>query len=74
MASDQDRRNPFVGPPKTLDVKKSLNRVFGSISRSRIVLIDGPHLARLMIRYNVGCRDEEIIHLKKLDEDFFEPT
>ena len=41
---------------------------------SRIVLIDGPHLARLMIRYNVGCRDEEIIHLKKLDEDFFEPT
>ena len=41
---------------------------------SRIVLIDGPHLARLMIRYNVGCRDEEIIHLKRLDEDFFEPT
>ena len=41
---------------------------------SRIVLIDGSHLARLMIRYNVGCRDEEIIHLKKLDEDFFEPT
>ena len=41
---------------------------------SRIVLIDGPHLARLMIRYNVGCRDEEIIYLKKLDEDFFEPT
>ncbi|OYV74737.1 MAG: restriction endonuclease [Chromatiales bacterium 21-64-14] len=40
----------------------------------RIVLIDGPHLGRLMIRYNVGCRDEEIIHLKKLDEDFFEPT
>jgi len=41
---------------------------------SRIVLIDGAQLARLMIRYNVGCRDEEIIHLKKLDEDFFEPT
>lgn len=41
---------------------------------SHIVLVDGAHLARLMIRYNVGCRDEEIIHLKKLDEDFFEPT
>ena len=40
---------------------------------SRIVLIDGPHLARLMIRYNVGCRDEELIYLKKLDEDFFDP-
>jgi restriction system protein len=39
---------------------------------SRIVLIDGTHLARLMIRYNVGCRDEEILHLKKVDEDFFD--
>ncbi|MEO3431995.1 winged helix-turn-helix domain-containing protein [Inquilinus sp. CAU 1745] len=38
---------------------------------SRIVLIDGPQLSRLMIRYNVGCRDEEILHLKKVDEDFF---
>ena len=38
----------------------------------RIVLIDGVHLARLMIRYNIGCRDEEILHLKKIDEDFFE--
>lgn len=40
---------------------------------SRIVLIDGAQLARLMIRYNVGCRDEEVLHLKKIDEDFFEP-
>ena len=40
---------------------------------SRIVLMDGAQLARLMIRYNVGCRDEEVLHLKKIDEDFFEP-
>lgn len=39
---------------------------------SRIVLIDGTQLARLLIRYNIGCRDEEILHLKKIDEDFFE--
>lgn len=39
---------------------------------SRIVLIDGNRLAKLMIRYNIGCRDEEIIHLKKVDEEFFE--
>ena len=38
----------------------------------RIVLIDGRQLARLMIRYNVGCRSEEVIYLKKLDEEFFE--
>ena len=39
---------------------------------SRIVLIDGQHLARLMIRYNIGCRDEDVLHLKRVDEDFFE--
>ena len=39
---------------------------------SRIVLIDGLQLSRLMIRYNVGCRDEEVLRLKKVDEDFFE--
>jgi restriction system protein len=39
---------------------------------SSIVLIDGLHLARLMIRYSVGCRDERILHLKKVDEEYFE--
>ena len=39
---------------------------------TRIVLIDGTHLAALMLRYNIGCRDEDILHLKKVDEDFFE--
>lgn len=39
---------------------------------SRIVLIDGIQLTRLMIRYNIGCRDEEVLYLKKIDEDFFE--
>jgi restriction system protein len=38
----------------------------------RIVLIDGDLLAKLMIRHNVGCRIEETLHLKRLDEDFFE--
>ncbi|GAB0112728.1 restriction endonuclease [Acidisoma sp. C75] len=38
----------------------------------RIVLIDGENLARLMIRHSVGCRIEETLHLKRLDEDFFE--
>jgi restriction system protein len=39
---------------------------------SRIVLIDGVQLTKLMIRYNIGCRDEEVLYLKKIDEDFFE--
>jgi restriction system protein len=38
----------------------------------RIVLIDGEQLARLMIRHNVGCRIEDTIHIRKVDEEFFE--
>jgi hypothetical protein len=37
----------------------------------RIVLIDGDSLTRLMVRFNVGCRIEETLHMRKLDEDFF---
>lgn len=39
---------------------------------TRIVLIDGKELARLMLRYNVGARDEQVLHLKRIDEEFFE--
>lgn len=38
----------------------------------RIVLIDGPQLARLMTRHEVGCRVEERLTIKKLDEEFFD--
>lgn len=38
----------------------------------RIVLIDGQQLAKLLIKYNIGCRDEEVMHLKKIDEEYFE--
>lgn len=38
---------------------------------SRIVLIDGFQLAKLMIKYGIGCRDEQVLHLKKVDEDYF---
>lgn len=38
----------------------------------RIVLVDGEQLTRLMLRHNVGCRVEEVLHIKKVDEDFFE--
>lgn len=38
----------------------------------RIVLIDGEQLSALMIRHNVGCRVEDTLHIRKIDEDFFE--
>lgn len=38
----------------------------------RIVLINGKELAKLMLRYNIGSRDEQVLSLKKIDEEFFE--
>lgn len=38
---------------------------------SRIVLIDGVYLARLLVRYGIGCRVEGILEIKKIDEEFF---
>ena len=38
----------------------------------RIVLVDGDQLARLMIRHNVGCRVEDTLYIKKIDEEFFD--
>jgi restriction system protein len=38
----------------------------------RLVLINGVELARLMIHHNVGCRIEDTLYIKKIDEEFFE--
>ena len=38
----------------------------------RIVLVDGQRLTELMIRHEVGCRIEEVMAVKQLDEEFFE--
>lgn len=38
----------------------------------RIVLIDGAQLAKLMIKYGVGCREEEVLYLMGVDEEYFE--
>ncbi|MGR5069299.1 restriction endonuclease [Vibrio alfacsensis] len=38
----------------------------------RIVLINGKELAKLMLSYNIGSRDEQVIYLKRIDEEFFE--
>jgi restriction system protein len=49
----------------------SARETAGTLSK-RIVLIDGSQLTRLMIRNNVGCRVEEKLEIKKIDEEFFE--
>jgi len=44
---------------------------FTSNISSKIILLDGAQLARLMIEYGVGVSTEAIYELKKLDSDFF---
>lgn len=39
---------------------------------TRIVLINGKELAKLMLKYSIGSRDEQVLYLKKIDEEFFE--
>lgn len=39
---------------------------------SRIVLIDGEKFSKLMIQYDIACRTEDTLKIKKIDEDFFE--
>ena len=34
--------------------------------------MDGRQLTVLMMRFNVGCRVEETVELKKIDDDFFD--
>jgi restriction system protein len=37
----------------------------------RVVLIDGPALARLMIEHGVGVTVVKTFHIKRLDSDYF---
>ena len=39
---------------------------------TRIVLMSGTELAKLMLGYNIGCIDAQVLHMKKIDEEFFE--
>lgn len=39
---------------------------------TKIVLIDGMELAKLMIEYNLGVSLENVYEIKKIDSDFFE--
>jgi restriction system protein len=51
----------------TADAAEYADRV-----NARVVLIDGPALARLMVQHNIGVQDQEHYVLKRVDEDFFE--
>lgn len=45
---------------------------FAADLENKIVLIDGEHLARLMVEYNVGVAPTIVYEVKRLDTDYFE--
>ena len=49
-------------------------RIYADRVNARLVLIDGPELARLMVEHNCGVKVEETFVLKEVDEDFFDET
>lgn len=67
-----DRHKASKGLFVTTSTFSSSAKETGDLLSKRIVLIDGDQLARLMIRHNVGCRIEDTLHIKKIDEEFFE--
>ena len=67
-----DRHKAAKGLFVTTSTFSPSARETAELLSKRIVLIDGDQLTMLMIRHNVGCRVEETLHIKKIDEDFFE--
>ena len=67
-----DRHKATKGLFVTTSTFSSSAKETAALLSKRIVLIDGDQLAKLMIRHNVGCRVEETLHIKKIDEEFFE--
>ncbi len=67
-----DRHKATKGLFVTTSIFSSAARETAEFLSKRIVLIDGEQLTKLMIRHNVGCRVEETLHIKKVDEEFFD--
>ena len=43
-----------------------------SLHGSKIVLVDGMQLMKLMIKHNLGVSVENVYEVKRVDSDFFE--
>jgi restriction endonuclease Mrr len=62
----RDFSNSDVTCPPTSHAKQYAERI-----DTRIILIDGTELARLMIAYGVGVTPVAVYELKRVDSDFF---
>jgi restriction system protein len=67
-----DRHKATKGLFVTTSTFSSSARETADFLSKRIVLVDGQQLTKLMIRHGVGCRVEDTLEIKKIDEDFFD--
>jgi len=67
-----DRHKATKGLFVTTSTFSSAAKETSEFLSKRIVLIDGEQLTKLMIRHSVGCRVEDTLDIKKIDEDFFD--
>jgi restriction system protein len=67
-----DRHKATKGLFVTTSTFSSSAKETADFLSKRIVLIDGDKLAALMVRQNIGCRIEDTLYIKKIDEEFFE--
>lgn len=68
LAGNQANQGVFITTSKFSNEAKA----FADQVPTRIVLIDGNRLTRLMIRYGVGVQVKRTVHVVEVDEDFFE--
>lgn len=59
------------GPGRSWLAFSSETRDYAGRIDTRIILIDGTDLARLMITYGVGVAPVAVCELKRVDSDFF---
>jgi restriction system protein len=74
----------FAGALQGARARKGVMITTGTFSReareyvsqidTKIVLIDGQHLASLMVDFNLGVSTFQSFELKRLDSDYFEET
>lgn len=68
LAGNQANQGVFITTSKFTAAAKD----YAESVPSRIILIDGARLSRLMIRYHVGVQVKQTIQIVEIDEDFFE--
>jgi restriction system protein len=68
LADKGARKGVFI---TTSSFSKEARQFVANLSSPRIALVDGAHLANLMLRYGVGVSTSETYIVKKVDTDFF---